>query len=95
MSAPRVVCVTWTDAHGNSFAVYEPHEIPHAPAIVKTYGVLMREDEAGVTIGHEVFENGGVRGITFVPKGMIREIVDVGSRRKRAPRGAAADPRRV
>ena len=74
----RVVCVTWTDAHGNAFAIYEAHELPHAPAIVKTYGVLLREDDAGVSLASEVFEGGNYRGVTFIPKGMIRELLDVG-----------------
>jgi hypothetical protein len=77
----RVVCVTWTDAHGNAFAIYEQHELPHAPAIVKTYGVLLREDEAGVSLANEVFEGGNFRGVTFIPRGMIKEMVDVGRKR--------------
>lgn len=81
----RVVCVTWTDAHGNAFAIYEAHELPHAPAIVKTYGVLLREDDAGVSLASEVFEGGNYRGVTFIPKGMIRELMDVG-RKPRAKR---------
>ena len=80
----RVVCVTWTDAHGNAFAIYEAHELPHAPAIVRTYGVLLREDDAGVSIANEVFEGGNFRGVTFIPKGMIRELTDIGHKpRKR------------
>jgi hypothetical protein len=78
---PRVVCVTWTDAHGNAFAIYEQHELPHAPAIVKTYGVLLREDDAGVSLANEVFEGGNFRGVTFIPRGMIKEMVDVGRKR--------------
>ena len=83
MSNPRIVCVTWTDAHGNAMTVYEPHELPHAPAIVKTYGALIKEDAAGVTITSEIFESGGFRGVTFIPAGMIREILDVARPRKR------------
>lgn len=83
MSSKRIVCVTWTDAHGNSFAVYEPHEIPHSPAIVKTYGILLKEDEAGVSVANELFEAGGFRGVTFIPRGMIRELSDVCKKRQR------------
>lgn len=79
----RVVCVTWNDAHGNAFSVYESHEIPHAPAVVRTYGVLLREDEAGVTIANEVFEAGSFRGVTFIPRGMIKSLEDVHAPRKR------------
>lgn len=84
MSKPRVVCVSWCDAHGNALSVYESHEIPHAPALVKTYGVLLREDDAGITIANEVFEAGSFRGVTFIPRGMIQAVTDVmGTRRKK------------
>lgn len=79
----RVVCVAWNDAHGNTFTTYEAHEIPHAPAVVRTYGLLLREDETGVSIANEVFETGGYRGVTFIPKGMIKSIEDVKRPRKR------------
>ena len=91
----RIVCVTWMDAHGNAFAVYEAHEIPHAAAIVRTYGVLLREDEAGVTIANEVFEAGSFRGVTLIPKGMIREVADVSRRSRRRTRERAADDTRA
>lgn len=81
MTLTRVVRVKWTDAHGNALSVYESHEVPHAPAIVWTYGVLIREDEIGVTIANEVFEAGSFRGVTFIPRGMIQEIADVGRKR--------------
>lgn len=94
MSTPRVVCVTWTDAHGNAFAIYEAHELPHAPAIVKTYGVLLREDEAGVSLACEVFEGGNFRGVTFIPRGMIQEMTDIGKRaKKRVPKEQPHDAR--
>lgn len=90
MNARRVVCVTWTDAHGNAFAVYEPHEIPHSPAIVNTYGVLLKEDEAGVSVANEIFEAGGFRGVTFIPRGMIRGMDDVIGTRPRKPKTQTA-----
>lgn len=81
MTPTRVVCVTWTDAHGNAMSIYEAHEIPHAPALVRTYGVLLRDDETGVTIANEVFEAGSFRGVTFIPRGMVQEMRDVGRKR--------------
>lgn len=81
----RVICVTWNDAHGNVYAVYEAHEIPHAPAVVRTFGVLIREDATGVTIANEIFEGGSCRGVTFIPRGMVKAIEDVRAQRKRRP----------
>jgi hypothetical protein len=85
----RVVCVTWTDAHGNAFSVYESHEIPHCAAAVRTYGVLLREDDTGVSIANEVFEAGSFRGVTFIPRGMIKEVADVHATRKRKVKSEA------
>jgi hypothetical protein len=68
--------------------VYESHEIPHAAAAVRTYGVLLKEDDAGVSIANEVFEAGSFRGVTFIPRGMIVSVADVQSPRKRAKKAA-------
>lgn len=90
MTEKPVVCVTWTDAHGNALAVYESHEVPHAPALVKTYGVLLRDDAIGITLANEVFEAGSFRGVTFIPRGMIVPPVETLTRpkkpRKRQPK---------
>jgi hypothetical protein len=35
-----------------------------------------------VSLASEVFEGGNYRGVTFIPKGMIRELTDVGRKRR-------------
>lgn len=72
--SPPLVAVLWSDAHGNAFAVYESHELPHAPALVQSFGLLLKEDETGITLASEAFEAGSYRGVTFIPHGMIRSI---------------------
>lgn len=96
-SAHVLVCVVWTDAHGNAFNVYEPHEVPHAPAVVRTYGILIRRDDAGITLANEVFEAGSFRGVTFIPAGMITAVEEFCAvkpkRVRKAPTSAEVVPR--
>ena len=88
----RLVCVVWNDAHGNAFAIYEPQEIPHAAAKVYTYGIVIREDEAGISMANESFEGGSYRGVTFIPRGMIIEVRDLQSHKTRKPRAKKETP---
>ena len=66
-----MACIRWSDAHGNAMTTYEAHEVPHAPALVDTFGIIIRQDEIGITIASEVFEAGSFRGVTFIPRGMV------------------------
>ena len=74
MADRRLACVRWSDAHGNAMTTYEAHEVPHAPAVVETYGLIIRRDDAGITLANEVFEAGSFRGVTFIPAGMINDV---------------------
>ncbi len=78
-----LVCVYWLDAHGSAVGTYEIDEIPHAAILVKSYGLLLKEDEKGVSIASEQCDEGVFRGFTFVPKGMIVKIEPVKKVRKR------------
>jgi hypothetical protein len=72
---PKLSCVSWTDAHGNALTTFEAHEVPHAPVVVRTFGVIVKQDDVGITIASEQFETGSFRGVTFVPRGMILDVV--------------------
>lgn len=67
----ELVAVKWLDAHGSSTTAYAEHEIPHAAIEITTYGLLLREDEAGVTVASEWCKDNTYRGVTFIPKGMM------------------------
>lgn len=70
------VHVTWNDANSPGAAeTYEPTEIPHAPVVVETWGFALRQDEAGITVANERFEDGRYRGLTFIPGSMLVGIV--------------------
>lgn len=70
----ELVSVKWLDAHGTSITAYAEHEIPHAAYEVTTYGLLLREDDSGVSVAAEVCSDNTYRGVTFIPKGMIVEV---------------------
>jgi len=74
MQPKPLVAVTWLDAHGGSPEIFSETEIPHEPAVVTTYGLLLREDPQGVSIANEEFEGGLYRGHTFVPSALVVTI---------------------
>lgn len=83
-----LVAVTWDDAHGTNLGDYSESEIErdfHKPARYTTFGLLVKENEAGVTLASDVSE-GTYRGVAFIPRGMIVEIVNLGVPQKREPR---------
>jgi hypothetical protein len=90
----HLVAVRWRDAHGSSLSEFAEHEIPHHAYIWTTYGLLMRDDDEGISIASEVSE-GSYRGVTFVPRQMIIEVVDLGvphKPRQRKSKGARPAP---
>lgn len=90
MNEKKLVAVTWNDAHGSATSAYAEHEIPHAPIVIVTYGLLLRDDEAGVTIANEVCDDSTYRGVTFVPRGMIVKVTPVKRERKAKQAPSAA-----
>ena len=69
-----LVCVYWNDAHGSATQVYSDQE--HKPYPMETYGLLLKDDETGVSICSETyFDNIDTkqefRGHTFIPRGMV------------------------
>lgn len=60
----------WEDAHGSSLE-YERSEITHRPMKYVTQGILLKDDEVGMTFCRDVCETGTFRGTDFVPIKMI------------------------
>lgn len=88
---PPLVALRWKDAHGTAVDACAIHEIPHAAIEITTYGLLLRQDEAGVSIASEECKDGTYRGITFVPASLVVEIRPVKpARKKKAPDVAEA-----
>jgi hypothetical protein len=73
-SKPLFAC-TWQDAHGSSTSsAYSEHEIPHAAILITSYGLLLRQDDSGVSIASESCADGTYRGVTFIPRVLIVEL---------------------
>lgn len=93
-----LVCVHWLDAHGSATQAYTEQNIPHATYPMETYGILLRDDEQGVSVASETYYDDidherNYRGHTFIPRSMVErvEIVRAPARKraKRATRTAS------
>ena len=93
MSSPlfrhEAVVVVWLDAHARSQAVeYTEDEVInlHRPEEVITLGLLLKEDQNGVSLYCENTGPDAIRGANFIPAAMIKEIIRLGSvKRPRKP----------
>jgi len=79
---PILVSVRWHDAHATATATYEMHELPHRAIEIVTYGLLLRDDEEGISIASEDCGDGCYRGVTFIPRSLVREVKPIKRPRK-------------
>jgi hypothetical protein len=89
-----LVCVEWLDAHGSTVGEHTIEEIQrdrHKPAPILTFGLLLIDDEKGITVASEITgteERDGAttyRGVGFIPRGMVREVIPLGVPKKKKP----------
>ena len=76
---PKDVVVTWLDAYESSLQ-HTAHDIHHTPLTVRTRGVLLRDDEQGISVASEDLpgENPvGYRAVTFIPRPLIVSVEEV------------------
>lgn len=90
----ELVKVVWKDAHGSAAnVVYDIDEIPHGPIECTSYGILLRNDELGVSIASENVGVDSYRGYSFVPIGMLTKLEPVNTPKKpRRPRTRPPTP---
>jgi hypothetical protein len=93
------VAVIWWDAHARPQAVeYTEDEVKtlHQPAEVITLGLLIKEDDTGISLYSEEPGPDSVRGANFIPAGMIKEVIRLGDLKRpampRAKRGTSPAP---
>lgn len=95
-----LACVVWDDAHGAAVGEYTMDEAKrdfHKPAPVKTFGLLMQDDETGVTLGSEDTSQPSepaptYRGLSFIPRPMIKEVIIIGVPKRPTPRVKRPQP---
>lgn len=91
LSSDRLVCITWVDPHG-SISEFAKHEIPHAPAIITSYGLLLRWDAEGISIATEETGSGNYRGHTFILPELVVSVLDLGVPSKKRPKPLPLPP---
>lgn len=87
LSAKPLVAVIWDDAHGDAIGEHSESEIErdfHKPMRFVSFGLLIRRDETGVTTATEQVGT-QFRGLSFVPHGMVHEVVELGVPRRPLP----------
>lgn len=94
-----LVCVVWSDAHGRESGEFTEDEIMeqfHEAAPIHTFGLLIKDDGQGVTIAQEwTNPDGGkptFRGLGFVPRGMVKEVIHLGVPKQKMTRKPKPPP---
>lgn len=73
---PLVLC-SWADAwvRAEESVTLADVAATHKPAIIHTLGYLLRDDEVGISIANEFYdEDATYRGRTFIPRAMIISV---------------------
>lgn len=86
-----LVKVTWYDSHSSATTEYGENDYPHEAAVVITYGLLLRNDEVGVSVANELLDQTTYRGFTFIPASLLVKVEPVLRPRKtRKPKAVEA-----
>jgi hypothetical protein len=94
-SIHQLAAVVWDDAKATAVEEYDLNEVRtqfHKPARYTTYGLLLVDDEKGVTLASEEGNDQNLRGLTFIPRAMVVEVVFLGrarAKRKSGPKRQA------
>lgn len=79
LSKRPMVAVRWDDAHAMATGEFTQEEVDATEAYqFTTYGLLARADDKIVAVASEEGEDGKLRGITFIPRQMVVEMVMLG-----------------
>ena len=76
MKALRFVEVQWNDAHSTGAATFDA-AMHHRPCVMYTRGWLVKQDESGVSVACERYQEDGqwfYRGTTYIPAGMVVKV---------------------
>jgi hypothetical protein len=80
----ELVAVVWLDAHASTQSEMSGDEISATePTVYTSYGKLVRCDATLVAVAADERDDGRFRGITFIPRAMVRSIKPLRRRRKK------------
>ena len=80
----ELVAVVWVDAHASTQAELSTDEISQIePTVYTSYGKLVRCDATLVAVAADERDDGRFRGITYIPRGMVKAIKPLHRRRRR------------
>jgi hypothetical protein len=91
-SKHTLVAVVWDDAKATAVEEYDLNEVRtqfHKAARYTTYGLLLVDDEKGITLASEESDDQNLRGLTFIPRPMVIEVAVIGRNRSRRQRPKA------
>jgi len=74
----HVGMIVWTDAvsFGGERGQYDAHATPHHSLLMFSAGLILKSDKTGVSIAREISADADLRGVMFIPRGMVqKEIV--------------------
>ncbi len=84
-----LAAVVWDDAKATAVVEYDLNEVRtqfHKAARYTTYGLLVIQDDKGITLASEEGDDRNLRGLTFIPRQMVVEVVLLGKPRARKAR---------
>ena len=85
----RIAVIEWDDAHARNQAVeYEESEVAqlHRPESCKILALVIKEDEIGVSVYNEETGPTAIRGLSFIPRAMLKAITYYDLSKPRKPR---------
>ena len=72
--------IIWNDAHARNQAIeYEETEVAqqHRPEECQILGLVIRDDETGISLYSEETGPSAVRGLSFIPRAMLKQVTYV------------------
>lgn len=87
----EIWAVEWEDAHWDSGEMGR-EDIVHLPILYVSVGILLRDDDGGVTLATDVAASGTFRGLNYIPPKMITRKWRVGKLEPRPTRTKKVKP---